>query len=104
MREIGPARRDFLIQFPSCWLCVVRPSDCVHEMARGGNRNLALTNRCTWFASCSQCNLGPLNDWGKVPLFVQLAIKWMFDRDGFDLQKFEEIYGNHVMVKWEQNG
>lgn len=92
MRLMADQRREFLIEHPRCWYCC-RMSECVHEMARGAHRQRAIQEPCTWFAACSLCNSGPLNDWGAVPLLEQLQIKKCNDPSRFDIERFNEIRG-----------
>ena len=91
MRKCTPERRAFLEQFPWCWACGAAQQMSVHEMARGGSREVALDKRITWFAACGYCNCGELNDEKIWPIERQLAVKKLLDPDYFDLTQFNTL-------------
>ena len=88
MRDVLVPRTRFREKFPWCWCCGSPTSITIHEMLRGGSRGVALPERCCWFAACWLCNTGDLDDATLWPVKRQLAVKYVEDPGGFDLQKF----------------
>ena len=84
-------RRQFLSEFPICWFCGFQSATDVHEITRGPCRVLAYGERCAWGAACRDCNCFRLTDKNEWPIERQLAIKWIRDREHFDLEKINEI-------------
>jgi len=87
MENCRPARQQFLSDAEFCWTCGQGGPLTPHEMLRGSFREVALPQRCTWLAVCWQCNSEELTSAGKWPLVRQQAVKWIYDRDYFDLVK-----------------
>lgn len=102
-REVGPMRRDFVLNAGACWTCrKARATDC-HEMASGSHRELALSERCTWLAVCTMCNCYRLTDKVEWPLVRQLAIKWINDAEYFNVEKFNLIRGrDRLAITWTE--
>lgn len=92
MREVAAKRRAFREEFPECVVCG-SPTTEVHEMACGSHREKALAERCTWLPTCTYCNQHKLDGYQEFPIVRQLALKWVLDRESFDLLLFNEIRG-----------
>lgn len=91
-REIAPARRAYLEEFPYCMVCE-KPSQCVHEISSGtAGRALGKKEPATWLATCVDCNCNELTDKAKFPVERQLAIKAVCDPTRFDMEKFNACY------------
>lgn len=90
-------RQDYLREHFQCVVCWER-SECVHEMACGSNRWLAFTKPSTWLPSCGRCNCHQLTDYSKWPLERQLALKWCYDRERFDLLEFNIVRGRGALA------
>lgn len=84
-------------EFPACWLCgreewqLVKPERLeIHEICRCAHSNDAW-DRCNYFRACTECHAGPLDSKAQMPHALQLAIKFMRDRENFDLAKWLEV-------------
>lgn len=98
-RNAKQARADFVAEYGFCWACGSANDLCCHEMAKGWSiRCLAFTRRYCWFVACSDCNVGPLNDYSVWPLARQLAVKWQFDWQNFWLVAFNILRGRGGMA------
>lgn len=86
MRTWGPVRNQFLVDAGSCWICGRSNSLTCHEMCRGSHREASLSKRITWLSACARCNCDELTDAAKWPLERQLAVKWIYDVDYFDIK------------------
>ena len=93
MRRFGPIRKQFVEEAGTCWICDDRMATDCHEMSRGCCRDGSIGERCTWLATCWECNCYLLTDYSVYPIERQLAIKWIVDREHFDLRKFNKIRG-----------
>lgn len=93
--RIEKDRREFWrTEFPWCWFCEDAPSTECHEIARGtGNRSKAKKERFTWASSCNDCNFHQVTDYSIWPLERQLAVKWINDREYFNLIGFNRLRG-----------
>jgi len=65
----------------------------VHEITNGPNRMLGFVERATWLAACSVCNCHVLTDKNDWPIEKQLALKFWYDPEHFDLGAVNRIYG-----------
>ena len=90
MRGVFIPRTQFRQRFIHCWSCGTSPAG-IHEILRGGSRGVALAEPCCWFAACWFCNTADLNDAIEWPVNRQLAVKYVEDPGGFDLQLFLEL-------------
>lgn len=90
-RVWGPIRAAFVMETNFCWVCGRTWNLCVHELARGAFRAAAFVERKTWVVACGECNCGPLNDHAEWPLARQLALKYIYDREHFDLAGFNRL-------------
>lgn len=87
MAEVGPAREAFLREFGACWFCGAVTALTVHEILSGtGGRDHGLRYRWAWAVACWPCNSNDLTDARRWPLARQLARKWVFDREHFDMR------------------
>lgn len=93
MRRAGPGRQAFVKAAVTCMCCIYSPADQCHEMARGIHRDKALEDRRSWLAVCWSCNCFELTDAKKWSLPKQLALKWIYDREYFDLEGFNVLRG-----------
>lgn len=98
-RDHRPARQAFLVEFPTCWFCGAMATD-VHEITNGPCRKAAYSERCTWAATCNECNCHVLTDKRKWPVARQLAVKWINDREYWDLDKVNEIRTGIGFIYW----
>ena len=102
MSQVQQDRQAFLVLYPACWFCG-GPSQCVHEMACGSHRELALSEPCTWAAACVDCNEFHLTDYSEWPLARQMAVKWIEDRKNFDRVRFNAIRGRSPdAISWTE--
>lgn len=97
--DIKKDRIAWAQEHPACWLCgreewqLVKPERLeVHEICRCAHSTKAW-HRCNYFRACTECHAGPLDAKDQMPHALQLAIKFMRDREHFDLQKWHEIVG-----------
>ena len=82
--------------FPFCQLCGNVACD-VHEIARGGRRVKAQGLRCCLLHLCRPCH-DLMGDYSVWTVERQLRLKKLADPEGFDLGKFQEIYGRQVDI------
>ena len=80
--------------FPFCQACGDVACD-VHEIARGGRRVKAQGVRCCLLHLCRPCH-ELMGDYSVWPVERQLRLKKAADPEGYDLEKFCEIYGRHI--------
>jgi hypothetical protein len=67
---------------------------CCHEMVKGtAGRPLAFSLRYCWLVLCAECNEGDFNDYSKFPPERQLALKWIHDRENFQLEDVNRLRG-----------
>jgi hypothetical protein len=71
-----------------------------HEIANGPCRIQAYGERCTWGAACRNCNCLELTNKKTWPVARQLAVKWLNDREWFDLEKFNAIRRGLPQIVW----
>lgn len=93
MAEVREPREEFRLEYQFCWFCGWGCVPDCHEIAKGTHRSAALSERYAWGAACSRCNQGPLNDYRIWPISRQLAYKFLFDREHFDLEAFNKLRG-----------
>lgn len=94
MDEVRGPREEFRLEYQFCWFCGIGCVPDCHEMAKGNShRDAALSERCTWAGACPVCNCGCLNDYSVWPVERQLALKWVHDRNYFDLDAFNKLRG-----------
>jgi hypothetical protein len=86
MRSCKDERQGFVEAGGYCWVCGVTRQLCCHEMTSGTHRDASLDKRFTWLCVCSECNCGCLTDKSEWPLVKQLAVKWIYDREHFDVE------------------
>ena len=84
-------RAAFRGEFPICWFCQINVTTDVHEIANGPARSQAYGERSCWCASCNWCNTREVTNKRKWPIARQLAIKFKFDREYYNLDAFNEI-------------
>lgn len=92
-RAVKDLRAAFVAEYGFCWLCGWNYDLAVHEIAKGSHREAALSERIAWMVACGGCNCGPLNDYKEWPLVRQLAVKWVYDQENFDLVGFNRLRG-----------
>ena len=79
---------EFAATFDRCWLCGTKagqtwpPKLEIHHIARGSHRGAAREERAALIRTCQPCHRERLDS---MPIVQQLAIKWKFDHDGYDL-------------------
>lgn len=93
MARCGPGRKAFVNAAPGCMCCHFAPATDCHEIARGAHRSKAYEDRITWLAVCRVCNCVALDGYAEWPLTRQLALKWIYDREHFDLEGFNRLRG-----------
>ena len=92
-RKWGPIRKEFAQSYRNCNCCGGHGQLHCHEITRGFSRDAAISKRCSWLAVCSYCNCEKLTDAALWPLPRQLALKWLYDREHFDLDCICELRG-----------
>ena len=97
--SIDGRRRAFKEEFPRCWFCGAPTTDC-HEITNGPCRKAAYGQRCTWGAACNNCNCNELTNKIKWPVARQLVVKWINDREYWDLDKVNEIRTGIGLIHW----
>ena len=90
-KEVKPGRDALIKQQWLCECCIKRQSVCVHEIANGPNRQLALDMREVTMAVCSRCNQYELTDKGKWPVAWQLGMLRHSRPDDFNLDKANSV-------------
>jgi len=89
---------EFAAAHPRCMLCGTQarqtwpPKICLHHIARGADRELAREERSCLIATCTKCHEARLDG---MPVAVQLALKRLFDADGYDRQRVNSIRSAH---------
>lgn len=81
-----PFREEFLRRFPICWVCG-KASECVHEITNGAARTKTLKVESCLIACCWNCNSGPLNAKGEMPVATQLSLVARFNPTAFDREE-----------------
>jgi hypothetical protein len=93
-RRFGPIRKEFVQTFRFCVCCGHTKDLCCHEIVCGNSfRAAAETERAAWLAVCDDCNKYQLTDYSIWPIERQLAVKWIFDKQYFDLDKICTLRG-----------
>lgn len=95
MRKWGPVRFAWRLKWHYCWACGSMADPCVDEIVRGAHRELGVQHPQAWFRACWTCNAssGQLNDATLWPLERKLALKWINDREQFDLALMNTLRG-----------
>lgn len=70
-----------------CWLCGKRCEIQVHEITSGPHRQKALSEPCTWIATCLRCH----DTFQYMPLPAQLAYKLLNDPANYDRQRVNAV-------------
>ena len=93
-RKFGPIRSDFVKSFRFCLCCGATKELCCHEIVCGNSlRAAAEKDRATWLAVCDHCNKYLITDYSVWPIVRQLALKWIYDHEYFDLDRICELRG-----------
>ena len=74
-----------------CIWCDSTWNVAVHEIARGMNRNAALSEPSCWLPLCGPCNCGPFHNRAIWPDAKQMALKYLRDNVNYDLVRFNYI-------------
>ncbi len=98
-RQCRQQRRDLVAERWLCECCLKRQSMCVHEIANGPNRELALDDRRLQLATCWPCNSEELTDKGKWPVAWQLGMLRESRPEDFDLDHANVILIVRVSIE-----
>lgn len=98
-KEVKPGRDALIQERWLCECCIKRPSVCVHEIANGPNRQVALDMRHLTMAVCVKCNQDELTDKGKWPVAWQLGMLRHSRPNDFDLEKANEVLIRNVEIE-----
>lgn len=98
MIEVMPYRRALVEATGKCQLCGEKRArlDC-HEILNGGLRSTVLDEPSCLIVTCWDCNSGPLNRKGEMPLARQLAIIKVTSPDRYDREQVLQIRNPNAM-------
>jgi hypothetical protein len=92
MDDWKQSRRDWAIEFDTCWICGSRdyagwPLE-THEIERRSQAPTRCMNVCNYFRTCKKCHM---DDLAAMPHARQLAYKYMHDHESYDLQEWLKL-------------
>ena len=87
--------KDFAEQFQRCWLCGARQKHTwhgldIHHIVRGARRARARGHRAALIRACRYCHTSRLDG---MSIVRQLALKWLWDPEGYDLWAVNRLRG-----------
>lgn len=97
-KEISKIRAEFNEAFDRCFLCGTKARNTwpprleTHELARGPDREVAKDQRCCLIRTCQRCHSERLDG---MSIERQLAIKKLFDPEGYDRTQVNVIRSRH---------
>ena len=89
-------RDQFAAPFDRCFLCGTKAENTwpprleSHDMARGPDREKSKNERCNLIRACPRCHTERLDG---MPVVIQLAIKRLYDPDGYDRERVNILRG-----------